>query len=429
MITRSTKIQLIVFAFITVIGCAFVGARYAQLDRFFYDSAYEVTGHFELSGGIYDGAEVSYRGVQVGEVTELRATRDGVDVVMSIESGHDRIPADTLAVVANRSALGEQFVDLQPRSDDKPYLREGSEVVEADTRTPIATATLLADVSRTVADVDQEALGTVVSEMGLAFKDTGDDLGTLIDTQDRFLKTATENFDITTALIRDGRTVLDGQLASASSIRGFARDLALFSSTVRGSDRDIRLLIDRGAVTATVLKEFLRDHGVELSELINNLVTTGEVVNRHLRGLETMLVAYPYVVQGGFTVTAKDPVTGLYDAHFGLVFTNTPSVCHDGYQSTDRRAPSDGSNRPMVMDAHCAEPATKSNARGAQHSPRDRPGPSVDAAPVVATYDRETGKVTWTDEVPADGRRTDVPAPTSLGSDTWKWLYLQPLGE
>ncbi len=429
MITQRTKIQLIIFAFITVAGCAFVGARYAQLDRFFYDSSYDVTAHFAQSGGIYDGAEVSYRGVQVGEVTELKATRDGVDVVMSIESGHDEIPADTLAVVANRSALGEQFVDLQPRSDGKPFLRDKSEVVEADTRTPIATATLLADVSRTVSDVDQEALGTVVSEMGLAFKDAGDDLGTLIDTQDRFLQTATENFDVTTALIRDGRTVLDGQLASASSIRSFARDLALFSSTVRGSDKDIRVLIDRGAVTATVLKEFLHDHGVDLSELINNLVTTGEVVNRHLRGLETMLVAYPYVVQGGFTVTAKDPVTGLYDAHFGLVFTNTPAVCHDGYQSTDRRAPSDGSNRPMVMDAHCAEPPSKSNARGAQNAPRDRVAPSVDDAPLVATYDPATGKVTWTDELPAGQRPTDVPAPAGLGADAWKWLYLQPLGE
>jgi phospholipid/cholesterol/gamma-HCH transport system substrate-binding protein len=429
MITQRTKIQLVLFAFITLLGCAFVGARYAQLDRFFYDSDYDVTAHFAQSGGIYDGAEVSYRGVQVGEVTELKATRGGVDVVMSIESGHDDIPADTLAVVANRSALGEQFVDLQPRSDGKPYLREGGQVVEADTRTPIATATLLADVSRTVSDVDQEALGTVVSEMGLAFKDTGDELGTLIDTQDRFLQTATENFDVTTALIRDGRTVLDGQLASASSIRSFSRDLALFSSTVRGSDKDIRVLIERGAVTASVLKEFLHDHGVDLSELINNLVTTGEVVNRHLRGLETMLVAYPYVVQGGFTVTAKDPVTGLYDAHFGLVFTPNPSVCHNGYQSTDRRAPSDGSNRDMVMDAHCAEPPSQSDARGAQNAPRDRPAPSVDDAPVVATYDPATGKVTWTDEVPAAERRTDVAAPASLGQDTWKWLYLQPLGE
>ena len=44
-----------------------------------------------------------------------------------------------------------------------------------------------------------------------------------------------------------------------------------------------------------------------------------------------MLVVYPYVVEGGYTVVAKDPLTGLYDAHFGLVLTQNPPVCHQGY--------------------------------------------------------------------------------------------------
>lgn len=428
MITRRTKIQLVIFALITLLGCTYVGARYAQLDKYFYDSAYEVTGHFEESGGIYEGAEVSYRGVQVGQVEKLIATRTGVDVVMSIENGHDEIPADALAVVANRSALGEQFVDLQPRSDGTPYFQDGGEIPRADTRTPIATEKLLGDLSRTVADVDQEALRTTVSELGLAFKDTGDDLGLMIDTSDRFLETASENFDITRNLIRDGRTVLDGQLASATSIRSFAKDFALFSTSLRGSDEDLRTLIDRGAVTAAVLKKFLHDHGVELSELINNLVTTGEVVSRHMKGLETMLVAYPFVVEGGFTVTAKDPRTGLYDAHFGLAFTQRPAVCHQGYESTDRRSPLDGSNRKMNMNARCTEPPSKSNARGAQNAPRNRVGALADGGPVVATFDPATGKVTWTDEVSSGQASTDVPAPAGLGEDSWKWLYLQPLG-
>ena len=33
MITRRTKIQLMIFVVITLVGVTFVGARYAQLDR------------------------------------------------------------------------------------------------------------------------------------------------------------------------------------------------------------------------------------------------------------------------------------------------------------------------------------------------------------------------------------------------------------
>src|SRR5690348_14269555 len=96
---------------------AFVGARYAQLDRLFMDKSYDVVAHFSESGGIFSGAEVSYRGVTVGQVSDMNLTRKGVDVVLTIEKSHKDIPDDTKAVVANRSAVGEQFVDLQPQKD------------------------------------------------------------------------------------------------------------------------------------------------------------------------------------------------------------------------------------------------------------------------------------------------------------------------
>ena len=47
---------------------------------------------------------------------------------------------------------------------------------------------------------------------------------------------------------------------------------------------------------------------------------------RHLDGIEQLLVIYPYVVEGGFTVVSKSPDTGLYDAHFGLIITDQPDL-------------------------------------------------------------------------------------------------------
>ena len=146
--------------------------------------------------------------------------------------------------------------------------------------------------------------------MGKAFGGTGEDLARLIDSGDSFIQAANDNFDTTTALIRDSNTVLKGQLASASAIRTFARNMSLFSGALAGSDRDLRRVIDNGSATATELRTFLEDNEVELGELINNLVTTGEVVVENLDGVEQILVIYPYVVEGGFTVVAKSPDTG-----------------------------------------------------------------------------------------------------------------------
>jgi phospholipid/cholesterol/gamma-HCH transport system substrate-binding protein len=421
-ITARTKKQLIAFVIITLLGVSYVGARYAKLGQLFYNSAYDVNAHFSQSGGIFPGAEVTYRGVGVGRVSTMRLTRSGVDVVLAIDKSWSRIPADTLAQVADKSAVGEQYVDLQPQRDGGPYLRDGSVIRNADTSVPVSTTELLTNLDNLVNSVPKADLRTVVSQFGTAFQGTGRSLGQILDTSTSFIDTANRNFDVTTALIRDSETVLQTQADKGSAIRTFSRDLALFTGTLAGHDRDLRTLIENGSATASELRTFLEQNRVNLGELINNLVTTGEVTVRHLDGIRQILVLYPYEVAGGYTVTQPGP--GGYDARFGLVLTSNPPVCHHGYEGTDRRSPQDRANRPMYTGAHCAEPASQSNARGAQHAPNGRTG--VAYRPAVASYDASTGRLTWTDQqhrpevVDAGG------AQQVFGEDSWKWLLFQP---
>ena len=424
MIQRRTKIQLLVFVVITIVGVSYVGARYARLDRLFYDDTYTVVAHFPQSGGIFSSAEVTYRGVGIGEVGKLELTDEGVDVHLEIEKDHDEIPADTLALVGNRSAVGEQYVELQPQTDDGPYLRDDSEIALEDTRTPIQTEKLLGDIATTASSIDKDAMRTTVTEFGDAFAGTGPDLQRIIDTGNSFIRTANDNFDVTTALIKDSNVVLRGQLASESSLRTFASQLRLFSGTLADADPALRTVIEDGSATANQLRTFLEQNRVELGDLINNLLTTGEVTVKHLRGTEQILVLYPYVVEGGFTVVSKSPETGLYDAHFGLIETEH-ALCHRGYESTNQRDPNrERGNAPMNEKAHCAEPAVMSNARGAQHSP-GRAGASY--RPPVAAYDPATGQLRWGARVDPALASASTVAPRTLGKETWKWLFLQPL--
>jgi len=423
MITSRTKLQLVVFAVITLLGVSYVGARYARLDRLIVDDSYTVVAHFKDSGGIFAGGEVSYRGVGVGRVSKLQLTDNGVDVYLDIDKSYDSIPSDTLAVVGNRSAVGEQYVELQPKVNNGPYLGDSSQIPEQDTRTPIQTDKFLTDITDTAESVNRKALRTTVGELGTAFAGTGQDLQRIIDTGNSFIKAANDNFDTTTALIKDGNTVLRGQMDSTDSIKLFARDLSLFSGTLAGSDKALREVIDNGSATATQLRTFLQDNRVDLAELINNLVTTGDVVVKHLDGVRQILVIYPYVVEGGFTVVSKSPDTGLYDAHFGLVLTQDPKVCEHGYESTHVRSPQDRGDRPMNTQAHCAEPPSVSDARGAQNAPR---AGAAYRAP-VASYDPTTGKLAWGDKVDPALAQPGTPAPATFGEESWKWLFLQPL--
>jgi phospholipid/cholesterol/gamma-HCH transport system substrate-binding protein len=422
MITSRTKKQLIAFVILTLLGVTFVGGRYARLDRLFYDSAYNVDAHFAQSGGIFTGAEVTYRGVGVGQVSKMKLTDKGVDVILAIDKGNDKIPKDTVALVGNKSAVGEQYVELQPKTDGGPYLKNGSSIATPDTQVPVSTTEILTNLDNLVQSVPQADLRTVVAESGAAFKDAGPSLGQIIDTSSSFIDTAEANFDTTVALIRDSRVVLQTQVDKGSAIRNFSRDLSLFSGTVADNDKYLRALIDNGSATANELRTFLEQNKVNLGQLINNLVTTNEVVVKHLKGIRQVLVIYPYVVAGGFTVAAKND-QGHYDARFGLIMQQDGPVCKKGYEGADRRSAQDTADRPMKTNIGCAD-STK-NLRGAEKSPRGRTGAAYRSP--VATYDQSTGKVTWSDQPGAGANIAyDGGAAQLFGDDSWKWMLLQP---
>jgi phospholipid/cholesterol/gamma-HCH transport system substrate-binding protein len=407
------------FAVITLVGVSFVGARYAQLDRLITDQSYAVTAHFPDSGGIFVGAEVTYRGVGVGRVGDMQLTAEGIDVVLEIDKDEKNIPRDVTAVVANRSAVGEQYVDLQPAADSGPYLEDGSEIPQERTKVPLATTTLLIDMDQLVNSINKDNLRTVVSELGVAFKGAGRDLGTIIDTGNAFIEAAEANFDVTAALIKDSSKVLATQIDSRSDIKTFARKLALLSDTFVQSDQDLRTVIDEGGATARVVRAFIAENADALAALINNMLTTNRIVLAQLDGLESILVLYPYAVEGGYTVVAKDRHSGLYNAHFGLVTTHDPLPCERGYESTNERLPEQRKETPLNVLAHCDEPQTVSNSRGTQHAPSY--SPSFNRAPVVATYDTRTGKLS-----PASSRLDLAPqGPTRglSGADAWAWLF------
>ncbi|MCW2783655.1 MAG: hypothetical protein JWP74_172 [Marmoricola sp.] len=422
MITSRTKKQLLAFVFITLIGVSYVGARYAKLGRLFYNTSFTVHAHFVQSGGIFTGAEVTYRGVGIGQVSDMRLIPGGVDVELAIDKGNKKIPADTIALVGNKSAVGEQYVDLEPTVDNGPYLKDGSVIAPADTAIPVSTTEILTNLDRLVTSVPQDQLRTVVSELGSAFKGTGEDLGQIIDTSNAFIKTANANFDVTTALIKDGNTVLRTQADKGDAIKSFAKDLDLFTSTLANNDVNLRALIDNGSATANELRSFLEENKVDLGGLINNLVTTGQVIVKHLPGIRQVLVLYPYLVAGAYSVVAKN--ADGYNARFGFILTQTPGVCHAGYPVKDRRSPLSLSDKPMDVNAGCTEPAKKSNARGAQNAPRASAAYRAAFGSPIATYDMDKRSTTWSDQ--AGNVVYDGGAAQLYGEDSWKSLLLQP---
>jgi len=126
-----------VFVVLSLLGVSYVGFNYVGLgDILFGPGGCTVSADFPDSGGIFTNAEVTYRGVTVGKVGQLHLADytgpdgqqvRGVRVDLRLNScSHPAIPANAQAYVSDRSAVGEQYVNLEPTSGAGPYLAKGA---------------------------------------------------------------------------------------------------------------------------------------------------------------------------------------------------------------------------------------------------------------------------------------------------------------
>ncbi|MDQ3577318.1 MAG: MCE family protein [Actinomycetota bacterium] len=366
MLTRTVRLQLIAFFVIAVVSIVYAAFRFTDVGRVFGANGYRVTMELVDSGGIFTNAEVTYRGVNVGRVGEIRLTKVGMEVDLDIEPSAPDIPADLDALVANRSAVGEQFVDLRPRQDGGTLLAEGALIPAGRTKTPVSTDTVIRDLDSLANSVPTESLRTVVDELDKAFTGTGDDLQLLLDTAGTFTTAAREHLPQTIALINDSAKVLDTQIAQSGNIKSFAGDLRLLAEQLRTSDADIRTLIATTPGAADAVTGLLRESGPGLSVVVANLLTTSNILVTRQDGLELALVAYPMVAVGPKTVVPGDGT-----AHLGLALNLfNPPACTKGYEDTPNRPGDDLKPVPENSRAYCAEPpGSPISVRGSQNAP------------------------------------------------------------
>jgi phospholipid/cholesterol/gamma-HCH transport system substrate-binding protein len=361
------------FALLTVLGVSYMAGRYLGVGASLFEPQYSVAMDLPDSGGIFTDAEVTYRGVTVGRVGPISLRGDGIRVRLDL-STQERIPAQLRAVVANGSAVGEQFVDLQPTTTEGPYLEDGSVIPEADTALPTPITSLLLGLDRLVNSVPREDLQVLVEEAGLAFDGRGDDLQRLVDSTDALVREAQDALPETTRLLTDGETVLTTQVDEQSALTGFSRDLRLLSEQLKTSDPDLRAVLRDGVPAAQELRRLVDELNPTLSPLLRDLVGVGEVVDARVNSIRQLLIYYPYLVSASFTIFPGDGTT-----RFGVPLNQVggPPPCREGYpHASEWRGPEAVSTPPFDPGSWCQEPKDSgSQVRGS----RNAPPPSGDA--------------------------------------------------
>jgi phospholipid/cholesterol/gamma-HCH transport system substrate-binding protein len=376
---RTVWIQLAILAAVTVIAGGIMAFGFVNVPALIGIGRYNVTLELPSSGGLYPTSVVTYRGSEVGKVTSVDVTRDGVQAVLKLDSS-TKIPSDVTAEVHSRSAIGEQFVQLIPAADkpeasDAATLRAGDVIPVDKVQVPPEIGSLLDATNRALQAIPPDNLRTVVDEAYTAVGGLGPELSRIVDGSTALAIDAGNTVDPITTLIDQSAPVLDSQVRTADSIETWANRMASITGQLTAQDTAFAGLLNEGGPALDEGRAFFDRVAPALPILLANMVSLGDIAVAYRNDIEQLLVLFP---QGTAVMSSiilpnsntKQDYKGVYlDFNLNL---NLPPPCNTGFLPVrQQRSPSeqDAPERP-AGELYCRVPQESDlNVRGVRNIP------------------------------------------------------------
>ena len=398
---RRVRLQLLFFAVVSLLAGSVMSMTFLDVpSRYFGIGDYQVTVNLPNAAGLYANANVTYRGSPVGRVKEVRLTGAGVDAVLTLKS-NVRIPADLDAQIHSTNAVGEQFVELVPRSGAGPALKDGSVIPVARTTVPPPINALLDATNRGLQAIPNDNLKTAIDESYTAIGGLGPELSRIVKGSTALAADARANLDSLTTLIDQSKPLLDTQIDTSVSIQAWAAHVANFTGQLKTQDTSVKGLLAQGPGAAEEVRKLLDRVQLTLPVLLSNLVSVADVAVTYQPNLEQLLVLLPpgvEILQGAGLANrnTKQSYKGFF-LSFNLNL-NLPPPCTTGYLPASQQRPPadvDAPDRP-AGELYCRVPQDSRLAvRGARNLPCEtRPGKR---APTVAMCESDENYVPLND--------------------------------
>jgi phospholipid/cholesterol/gamma-HCH transport system substrate-binding protein len=378
---RQSWIQLAALAVISVVTVSYMLIAYMRVPSVIFGAGrYTVTLQLPEAAGLYERANVTYRGTEVGEVKSVDLTDSGAAAVLSLRSDVP-IPADLEAQVHSTSAVGEQYVALLPRNAAGPMLKAGDVIGVANTSVPPDINNLLSAANRGLQAIPGDDLRTAIDEAYLAFGGLGPDIRRLVQSTSSLAIDSKKALAEQVNVIDNVPPILDSQSESADSIHAWAAHLATISGQLRDHDQQVQQVVQKGGSTADDIRQLFDRLAPTIPVIAANLASVAPVLVTYRADLEQLLVLLPQGIADVQAISLAN--RGTRQAYKGgyLSFnlnTNLPPPCTTGFLPVQQQRPPalvDYPDRP-TGDLYCRVPQDSPfNVRGARNIPCEtKPG-------------------------------------------------------
>ncbi|MDV3129326.1 virulence factor Mce family protein [Mycobacterium sp. 21AC1] len=370
MIDRLTRLQLSIFGIVTVLTVGAISLFYLHLPAAVGIGTYDINANFVAGGGIYENANVTYRGVTVGRVESVGLAPDGVVARMRLNS-NTAIPNNVTATVKSVSAVGEQYVDLvPPENPSSDKLRNGGTIDQQNTRVGQDIAGLLHEADTLVSSIGNSRLQDLLRETFKAFNGSGPELARLIESARLLIDEANANYGQTTQLIDQAGPFLDAQIQSGDNIRSLADGLARLTGEVAHADPQLRSTLQTVPGTTEAANTAFTGIRPTFPILAANLANFGRIGVIYSKSIEQALVIFPALMAALNTVAGGAPADEGAKLDFKIDLGDPPPCSVGFVPATQIRSPADETLRELPPDLYCKtahnDPAV---VRGARNYP------------------------------------------------------------
>jgi phospholipid/cholesterol/gamma-HCH transport system substrate-binding protein len=372
LLTPFIRRQLWTFLVLTVVSLLVLGVYYLQVPSLMGIGRYSLKADLPASGGLYPTANVTYRGITIGKVTDVEPTAHGAQATMSIDSQY-KIPVDTVANVHSVSAVGEQYLDLVSTGNPGKYFAEGQTITKGTVPAEIGPA--LDTANRGLAALPKDKIATLLDETAESVGGLGPALQRLVDSTQAIVGDFRTNITNVNDIIQNSGGVLDSQVKSGDAIERWARNLNTLAAQAAQRDTNVKSILTQAAPTADQVNSVFSDVRESLPQTLANLEVVFDLLKRYHTGVEQVLVFLPQGASIAQTVAAPFPNQAALDLALSI---NQPPPCLTGFiPAAEWRSPADTSMQALPQGTYCKIPMdTPANSvRGSRNIPcTDVPG-------------------------------------------------------
>lgn len=262
----------------------------------------DLVAYFASTDGIYAGDEVRVLGVPVGKIDDITPEDGRVKVELHVD-GDVKLPADAKAVIVAPSLVSSRYIQLTPRYEGGPELKDGASIPLERTAVPVEWDQIKGQLNDLAVALGPKgankdgALSDVIGAASNALRGQGATINQTIADLASAIGVLSSGGDDAFSVVRNLQVFVSALNESDTQIADFTGRLDAVSQFLADDKHLVRgALRDLGRAVGDV-ESFVREHRGRLSKTMRGLTDVLGVVAAQQGDLAQILHAAPNALE------------------------------------------------------------------------------------------------------------------------------------